>query len=431
MKAVAAGVLLFPTCFLVETILGGPFGTYGGVNVRFLLLGASCLVLAFALLLRGRIAGAHRLPLLALVGFVLLNGLWIAIVPALTSTKVHWALREPHGFITLLLAGLALAVFRQDELAGLIPRLQRLVVRVSLVLAVFQVSLWLIGTLVPTLRWVVPVALDALFRGASGQFFVGEIGDGFFRVFWISTLWCLLSFFWLPVAVTNMRLRRLCQLVLLMDLFVAYSRGIWLGLIAGLVVATVTGVTRANVSRALTRVAVGAVAGLLALGAILAATGALDRGIARFQSTTSRRDESIGARVEQAPFLLALWYEHPLVGSGYGAYSHANVRSQETPYSYEHMPYALLAKLGLLGVLGSAIFFAWWGLTAWEVRRRAPLQVGSFLGACVALLVSEMTNPMVLNFVSMTIFACLLLQWSALYGLAPHGYLPHATTPEQ
>ena len=431
MKAVSAVVLFFPTCFLVETILGGPFGSYGGLNVRLLLLGVSCLVLVFALLLRGRIAGAHRRPLLALVGFVLLNGLWIAIVPALTHTKVHWALREPHGFITLVLAGLALAVFRQEELARLVPRLQRLVVRVSLVLAVFQVSLWLLGTLSTTLRWVVPATIDLVFRGASDQFFVGEIGDGFFRVFWISTLWCLLSLFWLPVAVDNVRLRRLAQLLLLMDLFVAYSRGIWLGLIAGLLVATVTTLTRANAGRALTRFAVGTVVGLLTLGGILAATGALDRGIARFQSTTSRRDESIGARVEQAPFLLALWYEHPLVGSGYGAYSHANVRSQEAPYSYEHMPYALLAKLGLVGVLGSAMFFAWWGLTAWEVRRRAPEQVASFLGACVALLVSEMTNPMVLNFVSMTIFACLLLQWAALYGMAPHGYLPLATSPER
>jgi hypothetical protein len=84
-----------------------------------------------------------------------------------------------------------------------------------------------------------------------------------------------------------------------------------------------------------------------------------------------------------------------------------------------------------VGVLGSAMFFAWWALTAWELRRRAPAQVASFLGACVALLVSEMTNPMVLNFVSMTIFACLLLQWAALYGLAHRGYLPLATSQER
>ena len=43
-----------------------------------------------------------------------------------------------------------------------------------------------------------------------------------------------------------------------------------------------------------------------------------------------------------------------------------------------------------------------------------PRQVAAFLGACTALLVAEMTNPLVLNFVSMSIFACLLVQWADL-----------------
>jgi hypothetical protein len=33
--------------------------------------------------------------------------------------------------------------------------------------------------------------------------------------------------------------------------------------------------------------------------------------------------------------------------------------------------------------------------------------------------VAEMTNPLVLNFVSMSIFACLLLQWTTLVMGAP------------
>jgi hypothetical protein len=341
------------------------------------------------------------------------------------GTKIHWALREPHGSIVLVLVVLTLAVFRPAEVAGLMPRMQRLVVVTSLLLALFQVGLWLVGTIVPGLRWVVLVALDVVFRGGREQFFVGDTGDGFFRVFWISTLWCVLGFFWAPVVVRDLRLRRVCQLLLLMDLFVSYSRGIWLGLFVGLVVAVAAQVTGANARKVLSRFAAVGLAGVVTIGGILAATGALDLGIRRFQSTTSRKDVSIGARVEQAPYLLALWYEHPILGSGYGAYSPSNIRSQDAPYSYEHMPYALLAKLGLLGVVGTGVFFAGWGITAWEVRRRAPAQVASFLAACTALLVAEMTNPMVLNFVSMTIFACLLLQWAALFAVgAKAGYLP-------
>jgi hypothetical protein len=443
---VPAGLLLLPACFLIETILGGPFGIYGGVPVRFLFLFASGLVLMFGLLFRRRIAGAHAIPLLSLVGFLLFNGLWVAIVPVLTGTDLHWALREPHAFIVLGLVAVAVAVFRPDQLTAAVHRMQRLVVWTALVLAVFQVGLWVLGMVIPALRWAVPVALGVVFRGATDQLYVGEMPDGFFRVFWISTLWCLLAFFWVPLTIRGTALRRLCELLLLLDIFVAYSRGIWIGLVAGLLAATAATITRANAVRILARFAVGGVAAALAMVGILAATGALDRGIARFQSTTSRKDESIGARVEQAPYLLALWYEHPFVGSGYGAYSHANLRSQDVPYSYEHMPYALLAKLGLLGVVGSGVFFAGWGITAWRARRRAPAQVAAFLGACMALLVSEMTNPMVLNFVSMTIFSCVLLQWTMLYGLArgaprpppaapAHtggvGYLPLAQHPER
>lgn len=411
---IPAALVVLPACFLIETILGGPFGIYGGLSVRFLLLAASCGVLLVALLLQGRIVREHAVPLLSILGFLLLNGFWVAIVPALTGTKMHWALREPHAFIVIVLVVLVLARFRPAQLGPLLLRLQRLVVGVSLVLATFQVGLWVVGTLVPGLRWGVPVALGAAF-GGTDQLFVGEMADGFFRVFWISTLWCLLGFFWISAAFPRARLLRVWQILLLMDLFVAYSRGIWIGLVLGLLVAYGATLTRENAGRVLARFTLAGAVSAVALVALLAASGSLSRGIARLQSTTSREDVSIGARVEQAPYLLRLWYEHPLVGSGYGAYAHGNVRSQEAPYSYEHMPYALLAKLGLLGLVGSGVFFAGWGVTAWEARRRMPADVASFLGAASALLVAEMTNPMVLNFVSMTIFACLLIQWAVLF----------------
>ena len=83
-------------------------------------------------------------------------------------------------------------------------------------------------------------------------------------------------------------------------------------------------------------------------------------------------------------------------------------------YFISYLPYALLAKLGLAGVLASGIFFGAWAVTAWRARRFAPGQAGAFLGACAALLVAEMTNPLVLNFVSMSIFGCLLLQWASI-----------------
>jgi len=408
-------VLLFvPACFVIEVILGGPFGIYGGISVRLLLLGVTCGILLFALLVRGRVEPAHLFPILSILGFLLLNGIWVAFVPVVTGTDMYWTLREAHSFVVLLPVALALAILRRDQLGRTVHGLQRVVVVTSLVLATFQVGLWVLGTLFAELQWVVPLVLEGIFAGARDQLFVGQIGDGFFRVFWISTLWCILGFFWVPVAFPGSRLRRPFQGLLLLDLLVAYSRGIWVGLLAGLLVAFAVTLTGRKLGITVFRSAVVGSVAAAALVAILAATGSLERGVTRLKSTTSREDVSIGARIEQAPYLLRLWYEHPVVGSGYGAYAHGHLRSQEAPYSYEHMPYALLAKLGLAGVLGGAAFLAGWAFSAWRVRRRAPAQVASFLGSCTALLIAEMTNPMVLNFVSMSIFACLLLQWADL-----------------
>jgi hypothetical protein len=410
-----AAVLFLPACFVVEDILGGPSGVHvGGHSLRLLLLGVSCAALGFGLLVRGRVERSQLLPILSVAGFLVLNGVWVAFVPILTGTDMHWSLREAHSFITLLPVVLALGVLDRDQLARAASGLQRVVVLTSLVLAAFQVSLWVVGTLFGEQSWVVPLVLGGIFHGSTDQLFVGPIGDGFFRVFWISTLWCVLAFFWIPVVLPAGPLRWACRALLVLDLFVAYSRGIWIGVLTGMVVAfAVTGRGRAP-GRRLARSAVGGLLAAGALVAVLGATGTLERGVERFRSTTSREDLSISTRIEQAPFLLRLWYEHPVVGSGYGAYVPGYLRSQEAPYSYEHMPYALLAKLGLMGVLVSGTFLVGWGLTAWEARRRAPAQAAAFLGACTALLFAEMTNPMVLNFVSMSIFACLLLQWAAL-----------------
>ncbi len=423
MPRLPVAALFLPACFVAEVVLGGPKGVYGGISLRFVLLGAAIAVLLFALLVRGRVTRPHLLPLLSILGFLILNGIWVALVPVLTGTDMHWAIREPHAFVVLIPVVLTVALLRSEELDATVRRLQQIVVVTSLILAVFQVGLWVVGTLIGDLQWVVSLVLNAIYPGASDDLKVGAAPDGFFRVFWISTLWCLLSFFWVPVAVRRTGLQWLVRGLLVLDLFVAYSRGIWVGLIIGLVVASAATVTRRTLGRVLVRSAAVGVLTVGALVAIVSATGELQRGVARFTSTTSRTDESIGARLEQAHYLLQLWYEHPIVGSGYGAFVPGHIRSQDVPYSYEHMPYALLAKLGLMGVLVSGIFFAGWAITAWEARRAAPEQVASFLGSCAALLVAEMTNPLVLNFVSMSIFACLLLQWASLVS-APEAARP-------
>ena len=407
-------VLLLMAAFLVESMLGGPFGKYAGVPVRLLLAMALTPLLLFLLLRRGRVTGAHGAAALSITGFLIVNGIWITVVPVLTGTRYHWALREPHAFLVLVPVVLLLAVLGRGQLQALVPRLQRLVVIVALVLALFQLAIWGVGTAYPPLQYAIPLVLDSAFPGADDQLKVGPTPEGFFRVFWISTLWCVLAFFWVPAALRSRLARGLARGLLLLAVLVSWSRGIWLGLVLGQAVVWAVPLTRRSRWTAL---AVPALAGLIAVGALvgaLAATGELERGLARATSTTSRSDQSIGARLDQAGHLLRLWQEHPVIGNGYGAYVPGFVRSQEAPYSYEHMPYAILSKLGLLGVLAAGLIVLGWGWSAWRARHRAPGPAAAFLGASAALVVADMTNPLLLHFVSITIFGCLLVAWADL-----------------
>jgi hypothetical protein len=56
--------------------------------------------------------------------------------------------------------------------------------------------------------------------------------------------------------------------------------------------------------------------------------------------------------------------------------------------------------------------FGYWAARAWRARRIAPADAPAFLGAFVATLLGSTTNPMLLNFVGMSIRATLLRQAS-------------------
>lgn len=410
---------LLPGCFLVEVILGGPLGIYAGVPVRFILFGACGALLVLGLGIRGRITRAHLVALASVAGFLLVTAFWVVVVPVLTRGRFVYAVGEARAFLVLVLVALLLALTPAAQLRALVHRLQWIAVWSSVLLAVFQVAIWLIGTLLPQLQWVIGPVLAAVFGGASDFIYVGPMPDGFFRVFWISTLWVMVSVFWLPLVVPPGPRRTALFAVLVFALFVSYSRGIWLGGLVGWIVAYFTGLDRRHVPRSLVRASVTAGLLLALLLGVLAATGQLERSTKRLTSTASGDDPSVAVRVEQARYLLALWHEHPFIGNGYGAYSAHYTRSTEAPFSYEHMSYAFLAKLGLLGLAGSGGFVLFWVGTAWRARRAAPEPAASFLGAVSALLLASMTNPLIVNLVGMTILGCLLLQWASFAAPAP------------
>ena len=63
-------LFLLPACFLVEVILGGPLGMYGGMPVRFILFGACGVELTLGLGIRVGFTGAHLVALASVTGFL-------------------------------------------------------------------------------------------------------------------------------------------------------------------------------------------------------------------------------------------------------------------------------------------------------------------------------------------------------------------------
>lgn len=405
-------VLLFaPAAYLIEVILGGP-ASLKVAPVRYPLFVAATGSLAILWLLRPSIPTSALRPCLAVFGFFVLNLIWATLVPTIQGTDLLNSFDEAKAYLLVPPAILfAIQAVRDPQL---FRRFQRIVIISTVILASVQSMIWVVGTVWPELRVPTIVGLNLIFRRPE-SIYVGPMPDGFFRVFWISSLWTLPSFFWALSGVMSPRARLPVSAVLLFAIVVSYSRGVWVALVLGLIAMLLVRVVQGHVPRLRPGHLVAAGIGVAVIGGALLWSGELERAGERLASTIETEDRSIGVRVEQVPHLLTLWRQHPILGGGYGAYSPSHIRDVRAPYSYENMPYAILAKLG---VLGGTIFFGGLGLIALAAmavhESRTRHEAGYFVGAAAATLTAALTNPMLINFIGMTIICALLVQWTLL-----------------
>ncbi|HEX5386100.1 MAG TPA: O-antigen ligase family protein [Gemmatimonadales bacterium] len=404
----------FPAAFVVETILGGPAGLRAAPS-RYILFFATVLSLTLLALRRGRVRPRVLRALLAVLGFLAFNLAWATAIPTVHGEDLFTALAEIRAI--LVLVPVVFFIAATDAGDAPVRTMQRIVIGGATVLATLQVVIWAAGTLAPAAQLVIRFGLGWLYRYQS--MYIGHMPDGFYRVFWICTLWEMVALFWLPSLRGEVRARGLRALILSAGLLVSYSRGLWLatglGGITFLVLRTRLAGTIPAPARLVRRVVVGA-AGITAL----AAAAGWDQVSIRLTSAFNSQDVSVSERLRQLPYLLDLWDKSPIFGNGYGAYAVQHVRDVHAPFSYEYTPAALLAKLGLIGSLVFWSFFIALMATAVALAgRRQPLDTAVFAGALVAVLASSLTNPLMINFVGMTIIGCLVIQWASLVAGPP------------
>lgn len=114
-------------------------------------------------------------------------------------------------------------------------------------------------------------------------------------------------------------------------------------------------------------------------------------------------------KIEQVKKLTEKWLESPIWGWGYGSYVNGYLRSEVSPFSYEMQLFALLMKIGIVGIFIWLIFFF--------VQIIAQIRLGhkyynslltwSFLAISMAVCVQ--TNPLLICFTGMSIILLISL----------------------
>ena len=234
--------------------------------------------------------------------------------------------------------------------------------------------------------------------------------DGFFRVFWISSIWLVPSFFYGVVFIRNRFARFFSVSFFFIAILATYSRGLWIGVSLGLFVFFLSHFICERRGGGRVIIVLLVIVHLIGLLVYIFHNSGF---WSRVDSLYSDAFSEGGARGRQVSSLLSAWYDNPVIGSGFGSSAEV-VRSVTTPYVYEMIPFALLMKLGLLGFF---IFFSFFGfvfITGVFSRGVSVSEKSAFSAAFISFITSSMTNPILFNFVGVTVLCALLIHWSSI-----------------
>lgn len=422
LRKLAVGVFYL---FVTELVLGGPgqWRIGKGPSLRKALFSLCFLLFSLIFLDPRRMRLSLRdLYFTAVVALSLVA--WGVVIPLLYGTPLAFALTDCAPLSFFLFYVIATSLVRQGELDW--SHTRRYLLALISLLATFQVVIWVVATVVPSLQDPIRHALLAAFNVVESEMvYVGPMPSGFYRVMWISSLYLIPAFFF----VMERRDKTIFDYALLAILVtacgVSYSRGIWLGIAVGMAVAILLNIRWTRFIPCTWRFSQSALA-LASLAFSVAVGAAITRPqpvemLLRRMSGRSEGMEKESVRLLQLWSLLERWLESPLFGAGFGG-SAGYVRNQAAPHSYELTYPALLMKLGLLGSLLWISILVMMTFAAWRAARRTQEErwFRFWLGSLMAFLTSAGTNPYLMNFIGIWILAILFLEVEAREKRASH-----------
>jgi hypothetical protein len=402
--------------YLIEIIVGGPgqWQLESLPPMRHLLF--FMLVATYALDLAVRSPTTTDVFTVAWIGTLLAG--WAVLLPILNDTPLSNALSDGRPLLALVAAPIALRLLRSDVVSAdnLLHMLFALSAIVVVLHILFAINLYINGHRIGQDAAEIFFCLHVQCPGI----YVGGMPGGGLRVHWIG------SVFMLFFAAETFYRRTIGWVTLFaLALYFSWSRSLWIAsfivlvgmafilrrrfpwhlvIIMALVfmVADVAITWRANLAS-------GGPEGVNIFNELaLLAHGGMGEIDFKSESMIIGRAEQEGLdiRIEQLLSHLKIFASNPITGTGFGVAADI-VRSTEAPWSSESTYTALAYKLGLIGLLVTALPL----ILLWRRLRSqaAPLnerQRQLFVVAFSFLLMSAF-NPYLINFVGMTFVAVL------------------------
>lgn len=370
-------IVLSPTrpfqLLLINGLIFGPFGIYfAGLSVNHLLFALSIGASLLWIISRSRVDIQMVLGVLLLMSFLMF---YAVALPLTFGGVIGFAIAEGKGMLWLFLFVPALLSMKLNKW----PQIVNGTVPVVLFICCVISLAWGAANLGHTEFAFILRSLLGYFSGiagsASDNIFIGPMPDGSFRVMW------------------NFSVILPLYLYYAFEAFVGWKRCIILMLLAAAILASGS---RAIIFASLFLIFAASprnIKLILSLFVVFLSILVIANDMEFTTRVLNWSDEFSpeSARYSQFFALLREFEISPIVGNGLGHYSPDVIRNTSAPYSYELTYNALLAKLGLLGVV--------WGLIiGFVLTSKVHMSSKSYI-LLFALFLMSATNPYLFSLV--------------------------------
>lgn len=108
-------------------------------------------------------------------------------------------------------------------------------------------------------------------------------------------------------------------------------------------------------------------------------------------------------KLEQISKLLDKWKESPILGHGYGSYVEGYLRSEVAPFSYEMQLFALLMKIGILGLGIWIVFYIIQFVSLIRLKNPRWIHIFAWVFLLMSMVICVQTNPLLISFTGMSV----------------------------